>query len=285
MSTVVLYLMLVLLAGVNSAPHEERLLSRKPRWLWDYISPPLHRPTTLPRVCGQRSLTRIVGGIESARHSWPWMVSLRTFSGTHICGGSLFTTRHVLTAAHCVPWYWSIFPWLGKVAVGSHTLTDGLEISVASVNIHDDYGQLTSFDADLAILTLRSDVTFGEDILPVCVASAEAPVGTLATVLGWGSEHLSGPMAHVLRETDVTLLNMSSCRNYRDQVTYNMLCSGTSERDACRGDSGGPMLVEVDGAWHVVGVVSFGTGCAKPGYPGVYTNVANYNDWILSVIQ
>ncbi|XP_071535546.1 vitellin-degrading protease-like [Panulirus ornatus] len=132
---------------------------------------------------------------------------------------------------------WSLLPWLGVAVVGGHTRDDGQDIPVASITVHEGFGVVSEFDADLAIVTLLCDVTFSKTVSPVYL------------------------------------------------LTEGMLCGGTVQRDACEGDSGGPLLVQTDGSWHLAGVVSFGTWCARPGYPGVYTNIARYNEWILSIIQ
>ena len=107
-----------------------------------------------------------------------------------------------------------------------------------------------------------------------------------ALVTGWGRNSSSGPQSNILQEATVTTLTNSQCRSSshrHDRITENMICAQAAGRDACRGDSGGPLAVMgQNGEYRQVGVVSWGNrrGCAIPGYPGVYTRVTSLLPWI-----
>ena len=87
-----------------------------------------------------------------------------------------------------------------------------------------------------------------------------------------------------LHKVDVPFVSTDDCNaSYNGNgysITDGMICAGEEGKDSCQGDSGGPMVASVNGTSVLVGVVSWGIGCAQEGYPGVYARVANYVDWI-----
>lgn len=127
----------------------------------------------------------------------------------------------------------------------------------------------------------------------ICMAagsmtSGDADLRGNALISGWGRTSEQSRLANDLQIATVPMVASSQCkRSYPGQITANHLCAGVMAggRDSCQGDSGGP-LYRVDGnrVATQVGVVSFGRGCARRGYPGVYTRVAKYEGWIKSVI-
>jgi len=108
-------------------------------------------------------------------------------------------------------------------------------------------------------------------------------------VTGWGQTTSSGPFNNILQEVRVATITNSQCRRsdyYEEQVTENMICAEpTDGRDACSGFGGGPLAVQAqDGSYSQIGILSFGRGCANKGYPGVYTRVTSFLDWIQETI-
>jgi len=223
---------------------------------------------------------RIVGGSEVDPHSIPWQVALTDVNSRRpFCGGTILSATKILTAAHC---YKS--PSRVQVVVGEHKLlsmTDGVRHSVASFKKHPGYNSRT-VDNDYAIITLEKPIELGDKAKAACLPKSEDDPklreGQKLTVSGWGrlSED-SGPPT-VLHGAKVPFVPNATCKRAYRSITSNMMCAGyaNGQIDSCSGDSGGPLT------WGntVVGVVSWGNGCGKPGYPGVYAKVSEQLRWI-----
>nr|CAI5862571.1 unnamed protein product [Callosobruchus analis] len=196
---------------------------------------------------------RIVNGEITDIQTYPYQLSLQ-FLGRHSCGASLIGDIWVLTAAHCVDGVPSFFL---KVRGGSTIVgTDGEVIAVANKYMDARYNRKI-VDYDVAILQLSQPFSH-EDVRPVPLAD----------------EYTKFAAGEVAIVTEVPILDQSTCvQSYgKSKITERMLCAGYLEggKDACQGDSGGPLVV----AGVQVGIVSWGYGCARHGYPGIYTNVA-----------
>ncbi|CAN9505068.1 unnamed protein product [Ophioblennius macclurei] len=239
-----------------------------------------------PSVCGRPPLNnRIVGGEVAPEGSWPWQVSL--LRGTsHFCGGSLINDQWVLSAAHC---FLSISASQVTVALGRQSQSgfnpNEVLRSVSRIISHHNYNN-PSDDNDIALLRLSSPVTFTNFIRPVCLAASDSTIhaGIDSWITGWGTLRENGPISNDLMEVEVPVVGNRQCNcNYGvGRITDNMLCAGLPEggKDACQGDSGGPMVIKQGDVWVKVGVVSFGLGCARPNFPGVYARVSRYMSWI-----
>lgn len=245
-------------------------------------------------VCGTAPLnTRIVGGEDAPQGAWPWQASLRS-SGSHFCGGSLINNQWVLTAAHCFP-STSTAGFTASLGRQTQEGTNNNEVSrtLSEIILHPQYDSTTN-DNDIALLRLSSTVDFTNFIRPVCLAAtgSDFPGGTSTWVTGWGTiaSGVPLPSPQTLQEVNVPVINNTNCDNsYSSQgisITSNMICAGLENggRDSCQGDSGGPMVSKNDTIWVQAGVVSFGIGCALAEFPGVYTRVSQYQDWINSQI-
>lgn len=157
-------------------------------------------------------------------------------------------------------------------------------VGVSAVAIHPEYRRRNVHDYDLAVLTLKEDLVLGASLSPVCLPAATTVSPGPATVIGWGRLHENGAITPHLHEATVAILPLDSCRVYGDLFTDSMLCGAGDGRDACQGDSGGPLLQEVASKWYLVGVISFGNGCGRPDYPGVYVDVSKYTEWITTIL-
>ncbi|KAL8202735.1 UNVERIFIED_CONTAM: hypothetical protein K2H54_024108 [Gekko kuhli] len=221
---------------------------------------------------------KIVGGYTCARDSVPYQVSLN--SGYHFCGGSLINDQWVVSAAHC---YKSRI----EVRLGEHNIfqQEGGEQFVSSAKVirHPEYNSWL-LDNDIMLIKLSEPAQLSAQIAAISLPKECAAAGTECLISGWGNT-LSGGVNNpdLLQCVVAPILSHAECENsYPGQITNNMICVGYLEggKDSCQGDSGGPVVC--DGV--LQGIVSWGIGCALPGYPGVYTKLCNYVDWVQDTI-
>ncbi|XP_037320687.2 transmembrane protease serine 4a isoform X2 [Pungitius pungitius] len=240
--------------------------------------------------CGRvASEGRIVGGSAASIDHWPWQVSLQQ-GGQHTCGGSLVAPRWVLTAAHC---FTGSKKELSRWRVMSgQTLMNTLGGSyVDRIILNGDYNPVRS-DYDIALMRLSSPISVGVSSKPVCLPpnAFGPPPDASMTVTGWGYLVENGKVSSSLQEATIPLIDWAKCSSpsvYGSAVTPRMLCAGLLQGgvDACQGDSGGPLVYLTSSHWHLVGVVSWGVGCARKEKPGVYTNVEEMLNWIHTVVE
>jgi secreted trypsin-like serine protease len=242
-----------------------------------------------------RGQARIVGGdpVEIANH--PWQVALiRSVPAeptrSQFCGGSVIADSWILTAAHCIRS--SVVredPARLHVVVGtSQFFVGGERIPVAALHVHPQYNTTTN-DFDFALLRLARPVAMGAGAVtrPIEPAGASAQIadGAKAFVSGWGATSEGGPGSLDLLGVEVPVVSTSVCNrpeSYNGDITANMLCAGreTGGVDSCQGDSGGPLTAADAGRTILVGVVSFGQGCARKLKYGVYSRVPVAAGWI-----
>ncbi|NXA42065.1 FAXD protein, partial [Eudromia elegans] len=246
-----------------------------------------------PRLNGSGAAhgdVRIAGGMFCQRGQCPWQVLIRNSRGEGFCGGSLISSRWVVTAAHCLD------------LVRPHHVTVDFDkyqremkeqkIGVERSWPHPHYDS-DNYNSDIALLYLSSEVAFNEFALPICLPSPNLAAllteeGRVGTVSGWGATHQRGATLRFLMRVRVPVVSMESCQRSMDRlVTDNMFCAGyeVAAEDACKGDSGGPFAVPYHNTWFLLGIVSWGEGCAEKGKYGVYTRVANYIPWIKEVVE
>ncbi|XP_021077436.1 brain-specific serine protease 4 [Mus pahari] len=250
--------------------------------------------------CGKpQQLNRVVGGEDSTDAQWPWIVSILK-NGSHHCAGSLLTNRWVVSAAHCFRGNMDK-PSLFSVLLGAWKLGNpgprSQKVGIAWVLPHPRYSWKEGTHADIALVRLEHSIQFSERILPICLpdSSVRLPPKTDCWIAGWGSIQDGVPLPHpqTLQKLKVPIIDSELCKSLywrgagQEAVTEGMLCAGYLEgqRDACLGDSGGPLMCQVDDHWLLTGIISWGEGCAERNRPGVYTSLLAHRSWVQRIVQ
>ena len=228
-------------------------------------------------VNGTESSARIVNGTTTNIKNAKFTVYLRQ-SGKFICGGSLVTAQHVITAAHCVK---NVNPLQLTVVGGATYLSEtGVRRGVSKIITPKEYNSRT-YHTDIAVLKLSGDMK-GNNIETIELCKANWKLGDSIVVYGWGalSEH-NNQESNQLRTVRVPLVTRKKCSEMykRDgsSITNTMFCAGDLKgKDSCSGDSGGPAIFQNQ----LCGVVSWGVGCARANFPGVYTSIKAVRNFI-----
>lgn len=236
---------------------------------------------------------RIIDGKDAELGAYPFMTAMTPAGLEEIspfCGSSYIGGRYVLTATHCIEGMTAseIDVWIGGHDVTKPTT--GKRVKVAQIYAHEAYNGGT-LDNDIAILELVEDI---QGVTPINLITPELEAelikdGFEFTLMGWGNTKNDGDRVFpkILQEVNVPLATREQCVEAYGSaedggITDNMICAGYPEggKDSCQGDSGGPMVFKHEDKWYQAGVVSFGEGCALPGYPGVYARVSQFNNWV-----
>ncbi|KAF0717025.1 Aste57867_2535 [Aphanomyces stellatus] len=220
--------------------------------------------------------TEIVGGQEAEIGKHRYLAGLKTGASEYtMCGASLIAPNVLLTAAHCTGNNFN------TAVIGSHYITgsdDGELIPVKQEIRHPKYNPSSSVAYDFAIVLLERD----SSITPIEIHWDAVAGGTPTVVRGWGTTAEGGEQSKVLKELNVEAWDNDKCSSALGAaIDATMICAGgKSGEDACQGDSGGPLTLEQNGVERLIGVVSWGDGCAKAGKPGVYSRLSEVRDFI-----
>ena len=238
---------------------------------------------------------RIVEGTAAEKGAFPYLVSLQHRFRGHQCGGSIFTDRFIITAAHCFmyddhPESWTVF-------AGDHHLeqenADRQRMRVEAIKMHDGFTGRPASKDDIALVKLAEPLQFNDLVGPVCLPSRGQSFADIddCFAAGWGdnrdTEHFE--LTPQLQQVREKLVDHAHCHSKHRQ--YNIMtnidaakqiCFGNGEKTACKGDSGGPLACKLYDRYYLAGVTSFGhPRCRNAfGLPSVFTNVGHFTGWI-----
>jgi secreted trypsin-like serine protease len=256
----------------------------------------------------------IVGGQPAPDGKYPWQVRLYSTMDDDIgfCGGSIIDKQWVLTAAHCLIGTEEVV-----IGYGSNDRTKTKKVASEKVIVNEAY--INGEKADVALVKLSKPIPDAPAIA-FADMSAERSVlkpGTTATVTGWGAiwdmqafnsamdvmagrrkvserklldeNELNAPLK--LHEVDIEVVDPQECKSVYESLQIPGFEIGDTEvcatgpsggKDSCFGDSGGPLVIADSNpqGYVQVGIVSWGPQCGNPRYPGVYTRVSSFTDWI-----
>ncbi|XP_013186769.2 phenoloxidase-activating enzyme 1 isoform X1 [Amyelois transitella] len=236
-------------------------------------------------------------------HQAPWLVFMeyyrRGFQADNRCGGTLISSRHVVTAAHCVKKsrYIKMVARLGEYDLNSEIdcvagicSDEVVRIPVVETFVHPGYDDK---EHDIAVLKLKKVVSFSDFVRPICLPSGHIEKNTTFIAAGWG-EISRGIYSSTTKHIALPLFPKKQCQNAYPsaKLAENIICAGGEpEKDMCRGDSGGPLALpryagSIDYKVELWGVISSGyTKCGTEGKPGIYTSVIDHMDWIREVVS
>ncbi|XP_070187360.1 neurotrypsin-like isoform X2 [Littorina saxatilis] len=260
---------------------------------------------TAPREVEVPRFSKIVGGDTAQHGMYPWQVGVNKIYNiypngemlvSHWCGATILNRHWVVSAAHC-------FKNLPKsrvlLKVGDHgqkVVDEGEQkFQVEELILHRNYDQDTH-DYDIALLKVKSEdgqgIKFNDYVQPACLPAEETAyvTGTRCHISGWGETGTDDNSNYPsnLRAAVVPLLPFATCNYlYKGDLTSRMLCAGylNGGMDTCQGDSGGPLVCKVDDVYTIMGVTSWGFGCARPNAPGIYARTKEFRSWIEDTVH
>ena len=237
---------------------------------------------------------RIIGGEVAKSSEWKFIASLVLkgwpTSRGHFCGGSFLGGKYILTAAHCVEDLNADDIDIILDLYNKNRESQAQRISVNNIYSHTDYDKDTH-NNDIALIELTHNVNSAAIDLATPDVLNNVRRGDQLHIAGWGDISPTTDIVFptVLQQVDVEYVDRTTCQNLGGDYTNvsdNSICAGYAQggKDSCHGDSGGPLIADDNGINKLLGVVSWGIGCAQPDAYGVYANVAHFqhNGWIES---
>ncbi|XP_012348246.1 chymotrypsin-like protease CTRL-1 [Apis florea] len=235
---------------------------------------------------------RIFGGEYAMQNQFPFMAVVHQLRGNgriSQCGGTIISSRWVLTAGHCV----ASGPYQFLVVFGTRDKTGiaynfyqgpGVAMLTTQAVLHPGYRTTVN---DIALLHMPQNIPFGNSIRPIQLAGNRYADETFADktgmVIGWGKDGPIGTGTKRLKYTDVPIISNYECSMFWPVTESHVCTSAAYDQDACQGDSGGPLIVMKNRKPVQIGIVSYGDGNCPSSKPGVFTRVSSFVDWIEEV--
>lgn len=238
----------------------------------------------------------ILNGQDAVEKEFPHMAALGFYSDANdeylfSCGGTIISELYVVTAAHCIA---NIQKTVLKIVrVGVVNLPASVkspnfstDLRVVNISVHRDFNRKKKVN-DIALVKLEKALEWSDKIRPACLYPKNEDPEEPLMILGWGAKNNTAEKSEILQKAVVNPRSLDDCRNTYSAkliLTRSHFCADT-ESDTCEGDSGGPLQIYEIGKSlsTLVGVTSTGILCGSK-YPGIYTRVSSYIDWIESIV-
>ncbi|KAA0194802.1 hypothetical protein HAZT_HAZT009333 [Hyalella azteca] len=250
------------------------------------VASALAAPSTIPRF--RRGHSRIVGGTDARPGQFPYQLSLQdtTFGNNiHFCGAIVYTPDTMITAGTCVDGENYYNPQNLRIVAGDYNLAtdDGTEQArdVTLIILHEDFDYNYGWENDIALLKVGVPLTFDKYVSGVTLPAQGQIFTGNGIVSGWGTLSWWGEeKPDILQYVSLPIVSDDACRDSYgfDRIIDSMICAGAEDKAACEGDGGTPMTC----GDYLCGIGSWGSVCGNPKYPGVYTEVSYFVDWILA---
>jgi len=245
--------------------------------------------------CGTRTALnfRVTLGRSAGQGQFPWVAALIYTRGQlalPLCGATLISRSHLLTAAHCTANLGGFR--LARAKLGQTDLSDksGVQVGIRRVLRHPQFQQDPLAVFDIAIVQLRTSLRFSDQIRPICLWSPSIErTNDELVVAGWGRTQ-AVERSNVLQVLDLEEVPATQCKAEYQPLGVHLLESqmcarGGGGSDSCTGDSGGPLMARKGNTWQLEGIVSYGTQGCDSSLPGVYTRISSFLPWLNSALS
>lgn len=243
--------------------------------------------TTTPNQCdcGRRRVSRIVNGEVTGVNEFVMMAGMVDTRDRNVyCGGTIISNNHVLTSAHCLT---NRVASSLSVLVGDddYTITSDTPYAVfypvSSFTSHPNFNRNTNIN-DIGIVNTATSIVYNVAVGPVCLPFAYETVpfpSSVVEAVGWGTIFYGGEISTKLRKVSLNVISNAACSSYFSNIASTQMCVKTPSKDTCQRDSGGPIFGTLNGRVFLLGIISYGQGCATD-YPSVNTRITSYLSWI-----